>query len=192
MKLLVACECSQTVTIAFRNLGYTAFSCDLLDEYGGHPEWHIKADAKEVIEYGSWDMIIAHPPCTYLSNAAAHLLHPLPGTTNPERYKLGIEAAEFFMFFWNLDCRLCIENPVPSRLFNLPEKSQIIQPYYFGDAYSKKTYLWLKKLPPLMPTLFCYKYESWVVKKKSSKSRSKTFNGIAAAMAAQWGGYLNG
>lgn len=228
MKVLVACEESQTVCSAFRELGHEAYSCDLQECSGGHPEWHIKDNVLNVINprfnifFGEgitfmtmdgedhyirvWDLIIAHPPCTYLSNAGACRLYPKKGQIDIERYKKGLEGKKFFMQLFNADCpRIAVENPVPSKIFELPEKSQVIQPYEYGDPWSKKTYLWLKNLEQLRPTNILTEYKPYVScgtsankgnKDKSgasraggaSKSRSKTFSGIAKAMAEQWGG----
>lgn len=203
MKVLVACEESQAVCKAFRELGHEAYSCDIIDCSGGHPEWHIKGDALELLKL-KWDLIIAHPPCTYLTKAGARWLHA-GGTLNQKRYALGIEAREFFMAFYNADCpKIAIENPVPASVFNLPEYSQVIQPYEFGHPYSKKTCLWLKGLEPLKPTQVIEdhvpfissgtyskthdpRYKGASRKGGSAKSRSKTFPGIAKAMADQWG-----
>ena len=204
MMVLVACEESQEVCKAFRELGHEAYSCDIQDCSGGHPEWHIKGDALPLLAE-RWDLIIAHPPCTYLSNAGARWLwaeHKLNG----ERYAKGLEAKEFFMKFWKADCpRICIENPVPSSIFELPECTQFVQPYEYGHPYSKKTCLWLKGLPPLKPTEMVADHKPFVSSGSytkthdpkfkgasrrggSAKSRSKTFPGIARAMAEQWGG----
>lgn len=204
MRVLVACEESQEVCKAFRELGHEAFSCDIQDCSGGHPEWHIKGDVLPLLAE-RWDLIIAHPPCTYLSNAGARWLwagHELNG----ERYTKGLEAKEFFMKFWKADCpRICIENPIPSSIFELPECTQFVQPYEYGHPFSKKTCLWLKGLPPLKPTEIVADHKPFVSSGSytkthdpkfkgasrrggSAKSRSKTFPGIARAMAEQWGG----
>lgn len=151
MRVLVACEESQEVCKAFRELGHEAYSCDIQDCSGGHPEWHLKQDVLPLLNE-EWDLIIAHPPCTYLSNAGARHLYP-HGLLNMERYEKGLEAKEFFMKFLNCKCKkVCVENPLPSKIFRLPDYSQIIQPYEFGHPYKKKTLLWLKNLPPLKPT----------------------------------------
>lgn len=209
MKVLVACEESQTVCKAFRERGHEAYSCDIQEPSGGHPEWHIKADAIEILFSQKWDLVIAHPPCTYLSNAGACRLYPKAGEIDKDRYIKGLKGKEFFMAFWwygKNGGRIAIENPIPSKVFELPEKSQVIQPYEYGDPYTKKTYLWLFNLPKLQPTniveerrpYVCGNAEIWkkqaangVVygKEKSAKHRSKTFPGIAAAMAEQWGGF---
>lgn len=203
MKILIACEESQTVTKEFRKLGHEAYSCDILECSGGHPEWHLQQDVSELLKQ-KWDMIIAFPPCTYLSNAGAARLYPQKGVLNVERYKKGLEAKEFFMQFYNADCdKIAIENPIQTRIFEIPKYNQIIQPYEHGHPYSKKTCLWLKNLPKLVPTnIINENVISWVSggskdhngnprKNKGtvfrdSKTRSKTFQGIAKAMAEQW------
>lgn len=222
MKVLVACEESQRVCKAFREKGHEAYSCDVMECSGGHPEWHIKCDVREVLKkkryreqtdeiyWGiifktqdgtkhciddKWDLIIAHPPCTYLSNAGARFLYP-KGVLNEDRLKLGLDAKEFFMQLYNADCdKICVENPIPSRVFGLPKYSQTIQPYEHGHPFKKKTCLWLKNLPLLKPTNIVDVREStkiagnWFNKggKDRQKNRAKTFEGIAKAMAEQWG-----
>ena len=218
MKVLVACEESQRVCIAFREKGHEAFSCDIQACSGGHPEWHILGDCIPLLNGNctfttqdgqshiidsKWDLIIAHPPCTYLTNAGARHLwkgHKL----NLERYKLGLEAKDFFMRFYRADCdKVCIENPIPSKIFDLPPYSQTIQPYEHGEFYTKRTCLWIKGLPMLKPTnivepiaTFCpsgsysHKHDNkhkGLFTKDRAKERSKTFWGIARAMAEQWG-----
>lgn len=203
MRVLVACEESQAVTVELRRLGHEAYSCDIIDCSGGHPEWHIKCDALELLKM-NWDMIIAHPPCTYLTNAGARHLwkgHQL----NQERYEKGLEAKAFFMAFLNADCpRIAVENPTPSRVFELPEYTQSIQPYQFGHPYTKRTNLWLKGLPPLVPTEVVEPIATWcpsgsysgkhgdkhrgMFTRDRARNRSKTFPGIAKAMAEQWAG----
>lgn len=203
MKVLVACEESQEVCKAFRAKGHEAYSCDLQDCSGGHPEWHIKADALEILKI-KWDLIIAHPPCTYLSNAGARWLWA-GNALNMERYLQGLEGKDFFMKFFNADCeKIAIENPIPSNIYEMPKCTQTIQPYEFGEPWSKKTCLWLKGLPPLKPTEiiqdhkpYCSsgsysrnhdpKYKGASRRGGAAKSRSKTFPGIAKAMAEQWG-----
>lgn len=222
MKILVACEESQTVTIELRKLGHEAYSCDIIESSGGHPEWHIRWDALELINGncsfmtedhelhridGKWDMIIAHPPCTYLTNAGARWLYA-GGKLNEERYKLGLDAKEFFMKFLNADCeRIAVENPIPSSVYGLPDYSQIVQPYEYGHPNTKKTCFWLKGLEPLKPTDIVepirgrrfqqkngnWRYSCWEMdqrggKQSRAKERSKTFLGIAKAMAEQWAG----
>ena len=195
MKVLVACEESQRVTKEFRKLGHEAFSCDIMDCSGGRPEWHIKGDAIEEAYSGKYDIMIAHPPCTYLSNAGARFLYP-KGILSQDRYEKGLVAKEFFMKLLNAPIdKICIENPVQSKIFNIPKYNQIIEPYYFGDPFKKKTCLWLKNLSPLEPTNILEKPQStkisgnWFNKggKDRQKNRSKTFEGIARAIASQWG-----
>lgn len=199
MKVLVACEESQRVTLAFRLRGHEAFSCDLKECSGGFPQWHIKKDCREVIDSDNWDLIIAHPPCTYFSRMN-FLNYYRKGIFNEERFKKALPYVELFNYIWNCSCdKICIENPVPFKLFNdlLPPYSMTLQPYEFGENYSKKTCLWLKNLPPLMPTLHCVSYKPLITVGNSfelyknineqSTYRSKTFNGIALAMAQQWG-----
>ena len=193
MRVLVACEESQRVTIEFRKIGHEAFSCDLKDCSGGHDEWHIKGDARQVIEHNSWDLIIAHPPCTYLAKSGScKLVNGRGDIIDQRRYMSMLEAREFFMYFYNLTgVKVCIENPVAMARAELPAWSQVIQPFQFGDNYSKQTCLWLKGLPLLIPE--CYTLnkrsfgESWTVIHRSPAQRSKTFPGIARAMALQWG-----
>lgn len=220
--------------IAMRNLGHEAYSCDIQEPSGGHPEWHIHdnvlnylngetcinedGEAEDVIcfftmngeyheVYSKWDMIIAHPPCTYLSNAGACRLYPKAGQLNQERYEKGLKAKEFFMKFYEADCeRIAIENPIPSKIYELPPYTQIIQPYEYGHPYTKKTCLWLKGLPKLQPTNIVNPKGMWVNgnsaiwkkqaengevtgKSKDPKERAKTFEGIARAMAEQWAEY---
>lgn len=223
MKVLVACEESQRVCSAFRALGHEAYSCDIIDCSGGHYEWHIKqdvlpllngnckfttADGAEHTISSKWDLIIAHPPCTYLSNAGACRLYPKKGQLDQERYKKGLQAKAFFMKLYNADCEhICVENPIPSKVFEMPPYTQIIQPYEYGHPYSKKTCLWIKGLPKLKPTKILSEYKPYVScgtsKNKGNKDkagfsraggaakiRSKTFEGIAAAMAEQWAKYV--
>ena len=212
MKILIACEESQTVCKAFRQLGFEAFSCDLQECSGGHPEWHFKQDIFKIIRMGIWDAMIAFPPCTHLAVSGAAWFEQKRKDGRQQ------EGIDFFMKIANAPVpRIAIENPVGimSKLYRKPD--QIIQPYYFGDEASKKTCLWLKNLPPLYhnekQNLFddnithvgkgeVITYESgnrmakWYAelrnlpKEERSKERSKTFQGIANAMAAQWGEYL--
>lgn len=204
MRILVACEESQAVTKELRRLGHEAYSCDIQECSGGHPEWHLKVNALELLKM-KWDMIIAHPPCTYLTNAGARWLYA-GHKLNEDRFQKGLQAKAFFMAFFNANCqRIAIENPVPSAVFDMPKPSQIIQPYEYGHPYSKKTYLWLKGLPALMPTLIIDEHVPFVSSGTYSKThdprykgasrqggaakmRSKTFPGIAKAMAEQWAG----
>ena len=218
MKVLVACEESQAVCKAFRELGHEAYSCDIIECSGGHPEWHIMQDvipllngrcrftAMDGAEHyitGRWDLIIAHPPCTYLTGAGACNI-----PKHPERIALGFSAAEFFRKFLYADCdRIVVENPPPMKRFCLPSYTQLVRPWMFGDSNNKPICLWLKGADVLKPTNIVEKDTDivrWVHKstgqKKScskwyntntnhhSRHRAKTFPGIAKAMAEQWGG----
>mgnify|MGYP000880438351 CR=1 FL=1 len=230
MKVLIACECSQTVCKEFRALGHEAYSCDVEPSYGGYPEWHIQKDVLKILEYHSvsfftqdgkyhtvdkWDLIIAHPPCTYLSNAATSK-HSLKSSTLEEineRTAKRIKAQEFFMKFANSSCeKIAIENPVGvmSTVYRRPD--QIIEPYQFAQSeddkenyVTKRTCLWLKGLEPLITNDLPKPdnseiYGRWsngkarcwndrICSKERAVIRSKTFRGIAKAMAEQWGIY---
>ena len=192
MRVLVACEFSGTVRDAFAARGHDAWSCDLLPTES--PGNHIQGDVLKVINEG-WDLMIAHPPCTYLSNAGAKHLYK-GSQLQPARMQLGLKAKELFMAILNADIpKICVENPIPSTVFMLPKYDQVIQPYYFGEPFQKKTCLWLKGLPPLMSTAVCETAQSsriagnWFNKggKDRQRNRAKTFPGIANAMAEQWG-----
>lgn len=219
MKVLVACEESQRVCSAFREKCHEAYSCDVIECQGGHPEWHIIQDVLPLINgdcefetmdgvshkiEGQWDLLIAHPPCTYLTNASAVRMR-VKGEIVPERYEKAMEAKEFFMQFYNANCdKICVENPTPLKLVNLPPYTQAIQPWQFGHPYTKRTCLWLKGLPPLVPTEIITdgitpyvnggnkdahgNYRQFKGRnERDTKTRSKTFEGIARAMAEQWG-----
>ena len=203
MRVLCACEESQAVCKEFRRLGHEAYSCDTQECSGGHPEWHYHGDVLDVLDKG-WDMVIAFPPCTFLTNAGSVRLR-VKGVIKEERMKKAVKAKEFFMKFINADCdMIAVENPTPGKIHGLPQYSQAIQPYEFGHPYSKRTCLWLKGLPPLMATDIMEEHEPYVNggskdangnyrrftgrNERDSKNRSKTFQGIARAMAEQWGG----
>lgn len=183
-KVLVACECSQVVTAAFRRAGASAWSCDLEPAYGEYPEYHFQSDVRRLLhQTWSWDLVIAHPPCTYLSRVSAqHLLR------DPSRWAMLTQAREFFYEFVGLDVPTCIENPIPLRAARLPKPSQFVNPKDFGHPFSKRTYLWLYDLPPLLPMTGYYpKADSWVEHCSSrSKRRARFWEGIAEAMVAQW------
>ena len=186
MRVLVACEESQAVCKAFRVLGHEAYSCDVIPCSGGHPEWHLQADAAEIIKI-KWDLLIAHPPCTYLTNAGAVRMR-VKGQIVAERYEKAMEAKKIFMAFYNADIpRIAIENPTPMKIVGLPPYTQAIQPYEYGHPYSKRTCLWLKNLPLLTPTDVLPNHVPFTKKERDAKRRSKTFVGIAKAMATQWG-----
>ena len=235
MKVLIACEESQVVCKAFREKGHEAYSCDIVECSGGHPEWHIQEDVLNVLNPknfynrygivfntcdgephfidGKWDLIIAHPPCTYLTNGGAvrmfrkEIKEYSPygkfQMTNVERLKQGMLGRDFFMRIMFAQCeKIAIENPIPMSIYMLPTCQQIIQPFEYGEPYSKKTCLWLKGLPNLIPTKILEDYQPFInggggrlerpnYKDKKfavgSSTRSKTFPGIAKAMAEQWG-----
>ena len=222
MKVLVACEESQEVCKAFRERGHEAYSCDIQECSGGHPEWHIQedvlpllggecefmtVDGKSHTVEGKWDMIIAFPPCTYLTVTGNRWFDVEKyGEKAIQRHKDRKEAVKFFMAFANADCdRIAIENPIGHMSTAWRKPNQIIHPYMFGDTARKATCLWLKGLPELKPTNIV---EPVIIKYKNgkktdnpwhmdtmklppherAKARSKTFPGIAKAMAEQWGG----
>lgn len=209
MKILVACEESQRVCVAFRAKGHEAYSCDIEFCSGGHPEWHVWDDVTPYLDGNCtfltcdglshrverWDMIIAFPPCTYLSKAGSCNLFK-NGGIDKERLKSGRLAAEFFMKILNADCpRICVENPVPMKIFGLPAPTQVVEPYMFGVPVRKTTYLWLKGLRRVCPTNVIepqYTFTAYPLFKNSygkyrQKNRSKTFEEFAAAMALSWG-----
>ena len=203
MKVLVACEESQAVCIAFRARGHEAYSCDIIPCSGGHPEWHIQADALELLKI-QWDMIIAFPPCTYLTNAGAVRMR-VNGKIVEDRLYKAMKAKDFFLRFLNADCpKICVENPTPMKIVGLPPYTQAIQPWEHGHPYTKRTCLWLKGLQPLMPSNILTEGITPYVnggckdahgnyrrfqgrKERDQKTRAKTFPGIAKAMAEQWG-----
>lgn len=201
MKVLVACEESQVVTLAFRRLGHEAYSCDLVPCSGPRSELHFCCDVRLILDW-NWDLIIAHPPCTYMSNAGARWMFPSAGTLSLSRYLQAMEAKRFFELLYNAPCpRVAVENPVPLRVVGLPQPSQVVQPYQFGDPFSKKTCFWLRGLPLLKPTNVLDYFVPWLPSNTGAFSRgaggsrgvahnqrlaSRTFPGIAAAMAAQW------
>lgn len=209
MKILIACEESQRVCIAFRAKGHEAYSCDIEYCSGGHPEWHIWEDVTPLLDGNytfltcdgqahtveRWDMIIAFPPCTYLSKAGScNLIRN--GEIDQERLAKGKAAAEFFYKIYNADCpRIVIENPVPMKMFGLPEPTQVVEPCMFGVPVTKRTLLWIKGVRRLCPTKVVeprYTFNTFPQFKNSfgkykQKNRSKTFEEVAAAMALVWG-----
>lgn len=231
LKVLIACEESQRTTIEFRKRGHEAYSCDILECSGGHPEWHVKGDVTALINghttfqtmdgktheiEGKWDLIIAHPPCTYLSIAGNRYFNEERyGDKARERKAKREDAVQFFMQFVNANCdHIAIENPVGTINTRYRRPDQAIQPYEFGHPVSKKTCLWLKGLPNLVPTKIVepekihskgksggYSGPSWYVTDengkilswrdpRTAKARSKTYEGIAEAFAEQWGSYV--
>ena len=222
LKVLVACEESQRVCTAFRELGHEAYSCDIQEPSGGHPEWHILGDVLDVLNSGfykdyagfiekgiqfqtmddnlhivkKWDLIIAHPPCTHLAVSGMRWFKE----GKKPKY-LQDEAAYFFMKFINANCEhIAVENPVCIMSTRYRKPDQIINPWMFGHTQQKKTCLWLKGLPKLKETNNVYdemmllpekeRTMIWQMGSGHSKERSKTFEGIAAAMAEQWSKYL--
>lgn len=186
MRVLVACEESQAVTIEFRRLGHDAYSCDIIPCSGGHPEWHLQCDALELLKI-KWDMILAFPPCTDLAVSGARYFAKKRADGRQQK------SIDFFMNFAKADCqRVAIENPVGIMSTYYRKPDQIIQPWQFGHGETKKTCLWLKGLPKLKPTQIVEGREQriWRMAPSAERARlrSKTFPGIARAMAVQWGG----
>lgn len=217
MNALVACEESQIVTKCLRELGVEAYSCDIIDPSGGHPEWHIKQDVLPLINgditfktldhiahtiNGQWDLMICHPPCTFLTVTGNRWFNEEKYGDQARQRKIDREqAAEFFMALANARCaHIAIENPVGYMNTHWRKPDQIIQPYMFGDPYEKRTCLWLKGLPPLTPTNIVKpeprqqikggkSMPTWysnAPKAERAKIRSKTFPGFAKAMTTQW------
>lgn len=228
--ILIACEESQAVCKEFRKLGFNAFSCDIIESSGGHPEWHFKQDVLQVIKNkggiletgeelyidGKWDLMVAHPPCTYLAVSGARwFYHPedkdlpidkrRPHPKFPNRRKDQEDGIKFFLALANAPIdKIAIENPIGIMSKHFRKPDQVVQPYMFGDSASKTTCLWLKNLPPLEPTKIVepgervtlssgkslQKWYSDALKAKTPeerrKIRSKTFPGFAKAIAEQW------
>ena len=196
MRVLIACEESQTVCKAFRARGHEAYSCDVVPCSGGHPEWHIQDDVLKHLV--GWDMILAFPPCTHLAVSGA------PHFAKKRADGRQQQGIEFFMTFTTLTClKVAIENPVGIMSSIYQKPTQIIQPYQFGHPQMKTTCLWLKGLPKLLPTQLVereyvvlkngkrypkWSYDTFILPKADrARERSKTFEGIANAMAEQWG-----
>lgn len=225
LNVLIACECSQRVANSFRNLGDNAFSCDLVDCYGGHPEYHIKSDVLNVLHAPTqfytcdgkshhidrWDLVVAHPPCTYLCRAQSNLydIKRLGAQYVMDRILKRNDAAEFFMEFTRLNIPTLIENPVGYMTKRFRKPDQYIEPYMFGEHATKKTGLWLFDLPKLIPTNIVsvpdvhvfpssnsmgewYYKTSCLPFKERARARSETFEGIAKAIAKQYHDYLTG
>lgn len=205
-RILVACEESQAVTKEFRNLGFEAYSCDLLPCSGGHPEWHLQKDVFEIINDG-WDLMIAHPECTRLTVTANKWYKPEYAERFPTIHEDRDKAVDFFMRLVNADIEhIAIENPIGIMSTRYRKPDQIIQPYHFGDTERKSTCLWLKNLPKLIhtdivePEIIYHKsgrtdgklhFETMrLPKEERRKARSVTFPGIAKALATQYGEYL--
>ena len=210
MKVLVACEESQAVTKAFRKLGHEAYSCDIQECSGDKPEWHIKGDALVEAYSGKYDLMVAHPPCTYLAVSGARWMYNNDGSINLERLRNQKKALNFVQKLLDAPIdKIALENPVSVISSQIRKPDQIIQPYEFGHSEAKKTCLWLKNLPKLKPTKIVDKGEfmEWVdkngkkkrqakwyidvlskakTKAERQKLRSKTYQGIADAIAKQW------
>jgi len=217
MKVLIACEESQAICKAFREAGHEAFSCDILPCSGGHPGWHLQGDVFNFVDRG-WDLMIAHPPCTYLSvSGAKWYYHPednelpfkerRPHPRFPDRRKHQQEGLDFVQKLMDVDIpRIAIENPISVISSRIRKPDQIIQPWMFGDEAMKSTCLWLKNLPKIKPTKIVGKGEmvtygsgkrmqKWYVDALTNSKtaeerrtmRSKTFPGMAKAIAEQWG-----
>lgn len=195
MRVLVACEFSGIVRDAFAARGHDTWSCDLLPTE--RPGNHIQGDVLQVLDDG-WDLMIAHPPCTYLANSGVQHLHKQVG-----RWDKMLAGKDFFLALLNAEIPMvCVENPIPCRYAELPRYDQIVEPWMFGESTMKKTCLWLKGLPRLNPTQIVEKGRHYIgtdgkpngsewyqlaPSKDRWKTRSRTFSGIASAMAAQWG-----
>jgi hypothetical protein len=205
MKILIGCEESQEICKAFREKGFEAYSCDLQECSGGKPEWHLQMDVFEAIELIKPTLSIFHPPCTFISRAGARWMYPTAGNLCENRYKQAMEAKKFFMKCLNADIPLiAVENPLPLKVVDLPKETQVIQPYQYGHEFSKRTHLWLKGLPNLIPTDIKENYVPYLpsntggakrgqkatIKSITQKESSKTFSGIASAMAEQWGTFI--
>ncbi len=210
MKVLVACEESQAVAKAFRKLGHEAYSCDIQDCSGGEPQWHIKGDALKEAYSGKYDLMIAHPPCTYLAVSGARWMYNKDGSVNKERLTNQRKALNFVQKLLDAPIeKIALENPVSVISTQIKKPDQIIQPFEYGHSEAKKTCLWLKNLPKLKPTKIVNKGEfvEWIdkngkkkrqakwyldvlskakTKAERQKLRSKTYQGIADAMAQQW------
>ena len=190
-KVLIACEESQAVCIEFRKLGIEAYSCDIQDCSGGYPEWHIKGDAVEVLWSKDWSLVIAHPPCTRITNSGVSWL---------EKRGLWKDLAEGVSFFNHFVTygfsgkKIAIENPIPHSYAMIPRYTQLIQPWQFGHGETKATCLWLFGLPPLKETDVVKGREQRLHRlppgPERAKERSKTFPGIAKAMAEQWAQFV--
>lgn len=184
MRILVACEESQAVTIELRKLGHEAYSADILPCSGGHPEWHIQGDVLKVLDDG-WDMMIAHPPCTHLAvSGARHFKEKIADGRQQE-------GIDFFMTLVNAPIpKIAVENPVCIMSTKYRKPDQIIQPWQFGHGETKATCLWLKNIPPLVPTNIVQGREARVHKLPPSKDRARlrsiTYSGVAEAMAKQF------
>jgi hypothetical protein len=209
MRIIIACEQSAAVRDAFRARGHDAWSCDILPSEGD-PRWHIQGDAIAAVYSQTWDLLVGHPPCTFLSNSSSKHLYvgmKLEGGCYGDRWALMGAAAGFFLQLWNAPIKkIALENPImlnhPKRIFGIPEQTQVIQPWMFGHPESKSTCLWLKGLPELKPTNDVkaemdllpiaerHRVHHMPPGPERQKERSRTYSGIAWAMADQWGSDL--
>lgn len=215
LNVLIACEESQAECEAFRELGHKAYSCDLQQcRRGGHLEWHIKGDVTPYLQgrtqfytqdgkhhhVSKWHLIIAHPPCTYICKVSSQHLYKNPDITvwfdgkekfvNENRYNKMLAGVEFFKTCFAADAPfVAVENPLPMAMARLPKPDCFIQPFWFGEKYSKKTLFWLKNLPPLMAENEVTQIKQYV-RSSRGKYRSRTFKGVANAIARQWGDYV--
>jgi len=210
MKVLIACEESQAITKEFRALGYEAYSCDILPCSGGHPEWHIQGDAIAEAYSGKYDLMIAHPPCTYLAVSGARWMYNKDGSVNQDRFEKQKEALFFVKQLLDAPIKhIAVENPVSVISSQIRKPNDIIQPWQFGDRATKTTCLWTKNLPKLYPTNIVEKGERTIFKSGKSHPkwyadalekaktpeerrtlRSKTFQGMAKAIATQYSEYI--
>ena len=199
MRILLACECSNTTAKEFRKLGHYVLSCDLEPNDEDQTN-HYQGNVFDVL-YDNWDLMIGHPPCTFMSRAGARWMYKSAGIICPTRYEQAMKAKEFFMKLWNAPIdKICLENPLPLKVVELPKESQVVQPYQFGHPYSKRTHLWLKNLPMLKHTEIIKEYKPYLPSNTgggkrgqkatfvniNKKDSSKSFSGIAKAMAEQW------
>lgn len=200
LNILIACEESQIECAAWRAVGCNAFSSDVQFCSGGHLDWHILGDCRQLFstpvrfftldhkvhQIDHWDLIIAHPPCTYLTHAGATFLYN-GGRIDEDRLQKGRQAADFFLDCLNAQAaHICVENPVPMKIFNLPRPTTYVNPSDYGERYTKRLCYWLKNLPPLMATLEFPNPRSWVYSTRGGKKRSKSFPCVADAMVKQW------
>lgn len=204
LTVLIACEESQAECMAWRSLGHEAYSCDIKPcKRGGHPEWHILGDVTQLLDgvttfatmdgvqhiVESWNLIISHPPCTYLCKVSSVQMRQ-HGRINAERFELMKQARDFFFRCLNARAQfVAVENPLPMALAQLPHPSFFIQPSWFGVKYTKKTLYWTKNLPPIMPTLE-FPNPKQFVRSSRGHYRSRTFPEVAQAIATQWSQYI--
>lgn len=204
LHVLIACEESQAECKAFRDLGHIAYSCDIQPcKKGGNSYWHIQGDVTRLLDGDTffvtqagimrrlprWDLIIAHPPCTYLCKLSSVHMR-INGEINTKRYEKMLQAREFFFKCLNANAQyVAVENPLPMKLAQLPRPSCYVQPSWFGVKYTKKTLYWLKNLPPILPTIE-YPNPKEYVRASRGKYRSRTFPQLAKAIAEQWAAYI--